>query len=283
MILENMNACEVQKEIIRDLDKVLFRLKRNEGQARKAFSRLRMFPKVYTDVYTCPASRNRHLLWYVAQNPDDERRMGCSGHCCLVPERNSSFSFVTLKQPENRHDGIMQKNVLYNFSCHFIDRYRERILKDTAISVWDAAALLLARNPVYVVLDMKKEFNLFFDRYGSRYAVSMPDGLCFVDYGYPVIEEGDVKDEAKDDDRLFVVDFKTIISRSIMKPVQREHERKDVLNYMMQGAEIGVFSKAEAKFMAMAWTDATRASEVADEARFIKSAIGGNLHYPETL
>lgn len=261
MILNEMNAREVYNEISRDLDKVRFKLKTEEAKARKAFAREYRFPKVYTSFYTVPATRNKYLLWYVASNSHDESYMNLSGYACLIPARGGSFGYGRIKLNGNPPDALFEKNILHVYDYHFVDRYRERILKSKDESIHRAAALMLARNPLCIVLDMKKEYNFRYKKYDGMVALSIPEGLCFVNFGTPIIDGMPDEDEGKDElDRLHVIMYNTILSRSMMKPDQREQEKIDVRDFFYEGVKLGHFSDYdEADYLVKGWTDASRA------------------------
>lgn len=178
MILYDTPPGLILDNIRGEAEKVGFALRKQERIAKNEFMRLGPDKKIFVADYTVPASKNRYLLylesvWNFPANIFPE--IGHTGVILYTNGPKGHDYWITGRMDA----GNETISCLFQFTGHFLSRYRERSKIQVSESPHELAALYITRNfDVMVEQDFKK-LNFNAEKYENGEAAQVQDGVVF--------------------------------------------------------------------------------------------------------
>ena len=153
--------------------------------------------------YKVPSSNNQYVIYFYVEHPSS----GMTGdYLSIVFDNHQRFILKWI-------DGDVPE--IHVLTSHFLQRYKERFLKDPALSANEVAVRYFSRNQHMHPIQIDKQINKHIDRHGEYAGEGflVPDGFCFKLSG----------EERYDDGKTIRVSmFTTFMRTSDMSDSQRE-------------------------------------------------------------
>ena len=244
MITAGMTSKEKYDHLGEDLEKVRYRMAYYRPKVIKEFKKSFAFPAWKTYDYTVQESNNKYVLVYYVENQfqiDNPKEI-----FFLDYHNGKEYDVVRwVAQPYRQTPDSPMKlvRVLHVYDSHFLQRYKERFLKDMTLNANEVASRFLSRNDVIVQIDLSEEMNRNIEKYGElgQWGYKVKDGMCFAKTVIEGIEseDGDVKKNKVD---AICILFKTFVTESIMSDNQNfaisretwDKWNKDYFNFMKE-------------------------------------------------
>lgn len=239
MLLPSMTYKEMYDNLAADLEKIKIKKEYLLPRAVKELKKEMRFPAWRYYEYTIPASGNKYVIFFYAdnkfsvQNPktdyfclaydDDGRNVIKWGARCFVPDGGEMM--------------LLREIQLY--TIHFFARYKERWLnnesryKNMSLSANDVACIYLSRNKDNAMpIEMNDEINKRLDKYGegAMYGYRVRDGFCFTLTDGQQVKGEDLKERPI---AQYVV-YKTFMNESDMADIQLSAIDKACYQSMVQ-------------------------------------------------
>ncbi len=203
MIVSNMNLHEVYRNLMEEKSKLEWKRDTLFPKAMKEIRRQGMFPAWVMYDYKLPSSNNQYVIYFCAEHP--------------FGRITADFLFV-LYDDNTRYiikwtDTAIPE--IHVFTSHFLQRYKERFLDNSALTANEVAVRYLTRNNVMKPMVIDERINRRIDRYGEYAGEGflVRDGFCFKLSG----------EEKKDDGSLIRISmFTTFMPTADLSKTQRE-------------------------------------------------------------
>ena len=231
MIVPSMTNLEVYNELAADLPKLKIRANTLMAKVVKEFRKVRRFPAWQCYEYTHQESKNKYLISFYAgsakqfDNPEvdyiglaydaDGRVVIKWDEWCFSEDLTKGYCFV--------------KSIGY-FRGHFFSRYRERVWPNESINPDELVCRFFTRNKRAIPIQLNDEIKQGYERYGLfQYGMDVPDGICLMDQYY---EGGDLSMTEDNSNKVYVVIYRTIISKYLLSKGQAEAIKQEGNEYV---------------------------------------------------
>ena len=222
MITAGMTSKEKYDHLSEDFEKIRYRMTYYRPKAIKEFKKTFTFPAWKTYDYTVPESKNKYVIVYYAEN---QFQIDTPMEIFFLDYHNGKEHDVVRwgAQPYRQTPDSPLKliRVLHVYDSHFLQRYKERFLKDLTLDANEVASRFLSRNDGMVQIDVSEEINRNIEKYGEfgKWGYKVKDGMCFAK---TVIEGGESEDgdEKKNKVDAICILFKTFVPESILSDSQ---------------------------------------------------------------
>ena len=184
MIVPTMSYPEIYRVLENAAPKIRYKTEQLRPKAVKHFTReVWTFPAWKTYEYTIPATNDTYIIFFYAADAAAAEKPMAGSFCylrhwnpwqvMLIPDMSRDLMALPL--------GI---KFLFTYTRHFFDRYRERYLKNTALTLFDTICRFFANNGLFFNLcepdnrlwtAMKDEITQ--ERIDGRCALQIVDGL----------------------------------------------------------------------------------------------------------
>lgn len=233
MILPTMTYKEMYDHLAADKQKVDIKKEYLLPKAIKAFKKTMKFPAWELYEYTIPSTNNKYVIYFYAESRARVEKPEVGSFTIVY---NGKQRFVAQwKAGGYKHtpdSELMLVRQMHAYTPHFLQRYKERFLKDESLTSNEVAARYLSRNTFPMPLQQNDEINRNHEKYGinGQYAFRVRDGICF---SYTVVDgvESDDGDRHKDKVNALYICYTTFMAESKMTDGQRnailkEHAEK---------------------------------------------------------
>ena len=203
MIVANMNLHQVYADLTGELKKLDWK---RDALLKKAVAALRKseeYPACVTYDYQMQASKNQYVIYYYCEYPLANIQ---GGYLCILFDGNKRYVIQT---------GMGNVPEILVLTSHFLQRYKERFLKQHEMSANEVAARFLARNRSLRVMPVDERINKRIEEYGEFAGEGFlgQDGFCFKLSGEETIEG---------EDPIRISFFTTFMPLSEMSESQRD-------------------------------------------------------------
>ena len=181
---------------------------------------VRKFPAWKWAEYTHQKSLNKFLIIYYVPSADQVENPRVSWVAFM--EEAKQRVVVQWGCWPYRRFGSMDVNMVraMNLFCpHFFQRYRERVWNKSNMSYNDLLCRYFSRNQSAVPVKLTEEIQRNYKKYGEySYSFQQAEGVCFVDHG---MEGDELTIGSPEDNAIFVTLYYTIVTRAMMKEIQK--------------------------------------------------------------
>ena len=228
-----MTYKEIYDHLAADKQKVDIKKEYLLSKAIKAFRKEPRFPAWQLYEYKIPATNNQYIIYFYAESRTRVEKPEVGSFCIVF---NQKQRYVVQwgaggyrHTPDSELTAIRQ---IHAYTPHFLQRYKERFLKDDSLTSNQVAARYLSRNKDAMPLQQNDEINRNHEKYGKngQYAFRVRDGICF---SYSVVDgiESEDGDRHKDKINAIYICYTTFMNESKMTEGQRnaifkEHREK---------------------------------------------------------
>ena len=220
MIVPSMSHREIFEALSADREKLHIWARTLSPKMIKQFKKEGKFPAWKWAEYTHQKSQNRFLIIYYVPSADQVERPKVSW-VAFMEEKKQRVVIQWGCWPYRRF-GSMDVHMVraINLFCpHFFQRYRERVWGGYDMSYNDLLCRYFSRNQSSIPVKLTEEIQRNYKKYGEySYSFQQVDGVCFVNHG---LEGDELTIGTPNDDVIFVTLFYTIVTRAMMKEIQK--------------------------------------------------------------
>lgn len=175
-----MSLREVYANLTEDKRKLEWKRDALLERAEKEIRQKGIYPAWLMYDYRIPSSNNQHIIYFYAEHPLSKVE---GGFLCVVFDSNQRY---ILKWT----DGDIPE--IYVLTSHFLQRYRERCLKEQGLTANEVAVRFLARNHYMRPMQIDERINTHIDQHGEYAGEGflVPDGFCFKLSGEEKYDDG---------------------------------------------------------------------------------------------
>lgn len=234
MILPTMTFKEMYDHLADDLEKIKFRKNTLRSKAIREFRKQCIFPAWKWYDYTIPATNNKYVIFFYAESRKDISSPK-EDYYCIYYNDNKRFilQWCASCYKHTEDSPIQLLRQIHAYTCHFFERYNERIWKKQApgLSNTEIICRYLSRNKESMPIRMNARINKRIKEYGdeAKYGYRVKDGFCFAKSWIEGVDaEGD---RSKDRVDASLVLFTTFMNESDMADTQIEAINEDHITY----------------------------------------------------
>ena len=203
MIVANMNLHQVYADLTGELKKLDWKRDTLLKKVVATFRKSKEYPACVTYDYQMQASKNQYVIYFYCEYPLANIQ---GGYLCILFDGNKRYVIQT---------GMGNVPEILILTSHFLQRYKERFLKQPEMSANEVAARFLARNRSLRVMPVDERINKRIKEYGEYAGEGFlgQDGFCFKLSGEETIEG---------EDPIRISFFTTFMPLSEMSESQRD-------------------------------------------------------------
>lgn len=169
MIVTNMTLHEVYDTLMSEMPKLDWKRDALLPKAVKVLNKRMSFQSHVTYDYKIPSSNNQYIIYFYREHPFSPIQ---AGYLCVLFDDSKRF---IIKWTDWRSPAV------HVYTSHFLQRYKERFLKQPDLSANEVAVRFLARNTVLRPMAIDERINKHIERYGefAGEGFLVNDGFCF--------------------------------------------------------------------------------------------------------
>lgn len=174
MIVANMNLHEVYDTLVSEMPKLDWKRDALEERAHKAMDRsvgpLALTPNYVMYDYKIPSSNNQYIIYFYREHPFGPV---LSDYLCVLFDDSKRF---IIKWTDD-----WRTPAIHVYTSHFLQRYKERFLKQPDLSANEVAVRFLSRNFELKPIAIDERINKHVAKYGefAGEGYLAKDGFCF--------------------------------------------------------------------------------------------------------
>ena len=203
MIVANMNLHEVYADLIGEMNKLHWKRDALLNKAVGVLKRSEEFPASIMYDYQMQSSKNQYIIYFYREHPFAPV---LSGYLCVMFDGNKRYIIKWTGK------GIPEVLIL---TSHFLQRYKERFLKQLDLSANEVAVRFLSRNRTLRIMSIDERINKRIEEYGEYAGEGFlaHDGFCFKLSGEETLDG---------EDPVRISFFTTFMPLAEMSDTQRE-------------------------------------------------------------
>jgi len=253
MIVPSMSPIEMHKAFYKDFEKLNYQISKNTNKAKKVLQKSNYCSEKWD-------SRDTGTNYTIIFFRFDESEIGFDKAIFTQVNYNNTKYYVSFGVfpyfVEENNENIAARSLFF-FRVHFLERYRERVLKNDNLQLGDVLAEFLFRTKRINKLDLNNDIlRDFKEKYGKFASVALVnDGICLLDY-FMYGNESTIGE--KDSNFVSIALYQTFVSNDMLSDVQKkaikEEELKYAKNYyyslfeqMRRGLSASTFSRWKAQ------------------------------------
>ena len=169
MIVANMNLHEVYADLMGEMNKLNWKRDALLNKAVGVLRKSEEFPASVMYDYQIQSSKNQYIIYFYREHPFAPV---LSGYLCVLFDGNKRY---IIKWTDK---GIPEILIL---TSHFLQRYKERFLKQPDLSANEVAVRFLSRNRTLRIMPIDERINKRIEEYGEYAGEGFlaQDGFCF--------------------------------------------------------------------------------------------------------
>ena len=169
MIVANMNLHEVYADLTGEMDKLDWKRDALLKKAVNVLRRSEEFPASVMYDYQVQTSRNQYIIYFYCEHPFAPV---LAGYLCVLYDGNKRY---VIKWTDK---GIPEILIL---TSHFLQRYKERFLRQDSLTANEVAVRFLSRNRLLKPMAVDERINKRIEEYGEFAGEGFlaQDGFCF--------------------------------------------------------------------------------------------------------
>jgi hypothetical protein len=178
-----MSSKEKYDHLANDYNKVRYRMGYYHDKAIKEIKRANIFPAWKTYDYIAHESNNKYVIVFFVDNPYNINNPKVTFFLDYHDDKNNHYVVRWGASPYKQTPDSPFKlvRVLHVYEPHFLNRYKERFLKDNTLFANEVASRFLSRNDISVQIEITEEINRNIGEYGKfgKLGYRVKDGMCF--------------------------------------------------------------------------------------------------------
>ncbi len=169
MIVTNMNLHEVYDTLMGEMQKLDWKRDALFPKAVREINRKMGFQHAVMYNYKIPSSNNQYVIYFYREHPFGPV---LSGYLCVLFDGSKRF---VIKWTDWR------KPAIHVYTSHFLQRYKERFLKQPDLTANEVAVRFLSRNFQLKPMAVDERINKHVKKYGEFAGEGFlaNDGFCF--------------------------------------------------------------------------------------------------------
>ena len=169
MIVANMNLHEVYDTLTSEMPKLDWKRDALLSKAAKEMNRPMRFQNYVMYDYKIPSSNNQYIIYFYREQPFGPV---LSDYLCVLYDGTKRF---IIKWTDWR------KPAIHVYTSHFLQRYKERFLKQPDLTANEVAVRFLSRNIKMQPIAIDERINKHVEKYGEFAGEGFlaNDGFCF--------------------------------------------------------------------------------------------------------
>lgn len=242
--------------------KIRYKTEQLREKTSKFFKReVRKFPAWKYYEYTIPATKDTYIIYFYAENALAADKPISGSFCYLRHWDPCKVMIIGAIAPEVQAFK-MECKVLFDYSIHFFERYRERLLKNTKITIIETICRFFSKNGLIFNLcdadnrlwnGIKDEITQ--ERIEGKYALQLRDGLELAQ-GIEFLRKNSAKDSLPE---MIVFTALTFVSRDMYFSDQSDSSNEQAIimakNYLETAAK---FPTDPRDFAEILWQNSLR-------------------------
>jgi hypothetical protein len=178
MIVANMNLHEVYANLVQEMPKLEWKRDTLFRKASKAFRKNGTFPAWQMYEYKLPSSNNQYIIYFYKEHPFANV---LGGFLFTMFDNNKRF---VIKWTNSDIPDILV------LTSHFLQRYKERFLKEPHLTANETAVRYFSRNWALRPMPVDERINKHIEKYGefAGEGFLVNDGFCFKLSGEEALE-----------------------------------------------------------------------------------------------
>ena len=169
MIVAEMNLHEVYANLMREMPKLAWKRDALFSKSHNELKRKTEFPAFVMYDYKSPSTNNQYIIYFYQEHP-------------FAPIM-SGFLLVLFDGPKRFVIKWTDKGIpeIHIFTSHFLQRYKERFLKQPELTANEVAVRYLSRNFTMRIMPVDERINKHIKEYGEYAGEGflVQDGFCF--------------------------------------------------------------------------------------------------------
>ena len=169
MIVANMNLHEVYADLMGEMGKLDWKRDALLQKAVNVLRRSEEFPASVMYDYQIQTSKNQYIIYFYREHPFSPV---LSGYLCSLFDGSKRYVI------QWTNNGLPEILIL---TSHFLQRYKERFLKQPELSANEVAVRFLSRNRTLRIIPVDERINKRIAEYGEYAGEGFlaQDGFCF--------------------------------------------------------------------------------------------------------
>ena len=169
MIVANMNLHEVYDTLMGEMQKLDWKREALRSKAIREMNKQMRFQNYVMYDYKIPSSNNQYIIYFYREHPFGPV---LSDYLCVLFDGAKRF---IIKWTGWRSPAI------HVITSHFLQRYKERFLKQPEMTANEVAVRFLSRNFKMKPMAVDERINKHIEKYGefAGEGFLVPDGFCF--------------------------------------------------------------------------------------------------------
>ena len=178
MIVANMNLHEVYADLMGEMNKLDWKRDALLCKAVNVLKRSEKFPASVMYDYQIQTSKNQYIIYFYREH---SFAPVLSGYLCVLFDGSKRYIIKWTDKAaieSGQGKGIPEILIL---TSHFLQRYKERFLKQPELSANEVAVRFLSRNRTLRIMPVDERINKHIDEYGefAGEGFLVQDGFCF--------------------------------------------------------------------------------------------------------
>lgn len=220
MIVPSMTDKGIFDALSADREKLQIKASTLMPKMIKEFKKERKFPAWKWAEYTHQKSLNKFLIIYYVPSADQVETPKVSW-VAFMEEAKQRVVVQWGCWPYRRFGSmdVYMVRAMNLFCPHFFQRYRERVWNKSDMPYNDLLCRYFSRNQTATPVKLNGEIQRNYKKYGEySYSFEQTEGVCFVDHG---MEGDELTIGSPEDNAIFVTLYYTIVTRAMMKEIQK--------------------------------------------------------------
>lgn len=169
MIVANMNLHEVYANLMREMPKLDWKRNTLLPKAAKEIKKSVEFPACQMYDYKSPSNNNQYIIYFYREYPFAPV---LAGYLLILFDGSKRY---IIKWTDK---GIPEVHI---YTSHFLQRYKERFLKQPDLTANEVAVRYLSRNFTMRIMNVDERINRRIKKYGEYAGEGflVQDGFCF--------------------------------------------------------------------------------------------------------
>jgi len=169
MIVANMNLHEVYANLMREMPKLDWKRDTLLPKAAKEIKKSVEFPAYQMYDYKSPSNNNQYIIYFYREHPFAPV---LAGYLLILFDGSKRY---IIKWTDK---GIPEVHI---YTSHFLQRYKERFLKQPDLTANEVAVRYLSRNFTMRIMNVDERINRRIKEYGEYAGEGflVQDGFCF--------------------------------------------------------------------------------------------------------